>query len=174
MNEVRVSGTDVITSALGFGCAGLMRVPSRQGRERLLREAHACGICHFDVARSYGLGAAEAELGKFAKTIRDRLVIATKFAIDLSASGRRFGAKQEIARRLVRLFPVLRRIARHGTSTMYAPRLKTRRRLGRVWKPACASLGQTMSTSSSCTSLASRTSKARTSSSSSRGRRRRG
>ncbi|HET9153536.1 MAG TPA: aldo/keto reductase [Solirubrobacterales bacterium] len=51
---------------LGFGCASLMRLPSRRRRQALLAEAFEQGIRHFDVARMYGLGAAEGELGRFA------------------------------------------------------------------------------------------------------------
>src|SRR6185503_14619010 len=56
---------------LGFGCASLMRVPSRREREALLGEAFEQGIRHFDVARMYGLGAAESELGRFARGRRE-------------------------------------------------------------------------------------------------------
>ncbi|MET0558981.1 MAG: aldo/keto reductase [Solirubrobacterales bacterium] len=68
---------------LGFGCAGLMQLPSRRARQRLLNEAFERGIAHFDVARMYGLGMAEAELGRFvAGRRREQVTIATKFGID--------------------------------------------------------------------------------------------
>lgn len=67
---------------LGFGCASLMRLPSRRRRQALLAEAFEQGIQHFDLARMYGLGATEAELGRFAKGRRSEMAIATKFGIE--------------------------------------------------------------------------------------------
>lgn len=122
MIDLQLPGTDVATTALGFGCGGLMRVPSRKARQRLLGEAFECGIRHFDVARSYGLGAAEGELGAFARGKRDQLVIATKFGIDISTGGGRFAAVQGVARRFVRMFPALRKLVRGRTTALYQPR----------------------------------------------------
>lgn len=67
---------------LGFGCASLMQLPSRRRRQALLAEAFERGIRHFDVARMYGLGATEGELGRFARGRRDEIAIATKFGIE--------------------------------------------------------------------------------------------
>jgi aryl-alcohol dehydrogenase-like predicted oxidoreductase len=69
-------------TGLGLGCAGLMRLASRRQRQRLLGEAHAQGLSHFDVARMYGLGMAESELGRFARGRREQITIATKFGIE--------------------------------------------------------------------------------------------
>jgi D-threo-aldose 1-dehydrogenase len=123
MKKIRLAGTDITTSSLGFGCGQLMRISSGKFRQRLLNEAHDSGICHFDVARMYGLGAAEKELGKFARDKRDRLVIATKFGIDLNPLGNRTAFMQSTARRLIALFPALRRIARRSTGALIQPRL---------------------------------------------------
>jgi D-threo-aldose 1-dehydrogenase len=122
MKKIRLTGTDITTSPLGFGCGQLMRVSSVKSRQRLLNEAHDLGICHFDVARMYGFGAAERELGKFARGRRDGLVIATKFGIDLSPLGSRAAHLQGVARRLSALFPALRKIARRNTGTLVQPR----------------------------------------------------
>ena len=51
------------TTALGFGCASLMRLPEARDRQRLLDLAVDLGIRHFDGARLYGLGQVEGELG---------------------------------------------------------------------------------------------------------------
>jgi hypothetical protein len=67
---------------LGFGCASLMQLPSRRRRQELLGEALEQGIRHFDLARMYGLGATEAELGRFARGRRGEIGIATKFGIE--------------------------------------------------------------------------------------------
>jgi hypothetical protein len=74
-------GTTVPTSALGLGMGDLFRLPQRADRLRILAAAHDAGIVHIDTAPMYGLGAAEAELGRFARGRRDQLVIVTKFGI---------------------------------------------------------------------------------------------
>lgn len=74
--------TDVRTSAVGFGCAGLFRIPLRSGRLSVLDAAYEAGIRHFDVAPMYGLGMAEAELASFLRRRRGDVTITTKFGID--------------------------------------------------------------------------------------------
>ena len=106
---------------LGFGCAGLMRSPSRAQRQRLLGEAFECGVRHFDVARMYGLGAAEAEVGRFARGRRERISIATKFGIDPGGAGR-LGRVQGPARALVARFPALRAALKRRDGAFHEPR----------------------------------------------------
>lgn len=68
-------------SRLGFGCANL---PGRLALEQalaLIEAALDAGICHFDVARMYGDGRAEAVLGEAAKRWRERMTIVTKAGI---------------------------------------------------------------------------------------------
>jgi len=77
-----LSGTGVMTSAVGFGCAGLFRIPGRAARRWILDSAYDAGIRHFDVAPMYGLGSAEAELASFLTGRRDNVTITTKFGID--------------------------------------------------------------------------------------------
>ena len=122
MDRVLLRGTDLDTTPLGFGCGKLMRVRSRAARRRLLDEAFAAGIRHFDVARMYGLGAAERELGEFARTKRDRMVIATKFGIDVNSAGRRLQRIQGLVRPLLPLVPALRGLARRRAQRLYEPR----------------------------------------------------
>jgi aryl-alcohol dehydrogenase-like predicted oxidoreductase len=69
------------TSALGFGCASLLRLPDPADRQRLLATAVEYGIRHFDVARFYGLGLAEAELAPLLRHHRGQLTLATKFGL---------------------------------------------------------------------------------------------
>lgn len=107
---------------LGFGCAGLMRTPSRRERQRLLGEAFEQGIRHFDVARMYGLGAAEGELGSFARSRRDQLLIATKFGIDPGASAGRLARFQAPARAALERLPRLRAAIKRRQSAFHQPR----------------------------------------------------
>lgn len=100
-------------SALGFGCGALMQTPSRKERMSVLAGAVDGGITHFDTARMYGLGMAEAELGVFLRTVdRDSVTIATKFGIDVGGAARRLARFQAPARAVLKRAPALRRIVK--------------------------------------------------------------
>src|SRR6059058_1826376 len=90
--------TGVETSALGLGCADLMRAGTA-ARRRLLAAALDAGVRHYDVAPMYGLGLAEHEIGRFAHGRRDRLVIATKFGIEPSRAARALAPVQRSLQR---------------------------------------------------------------------------
>lgn len=105
---------------LGLGCAGLMQLPSRRQRQRLLGEAHAQGIAHFDLARMYGLGMAEAELGLFARGRREQITIATKFGIEPGSP--RLARLQAPARAALAHLPALRAALRRRGSGPRPPR----------------------------------------------------
>jgi D-threo-aldose 1-dehydrogenase len=77
-----LAGTGIVTSAVGFGCAGLFRLPQRGARRSVLDAAYDAGIRHFDVAPMYGLGMAEAELASFLRQRRADVTVTTKFGID--------------------------------------------------------------------------------------------
>jgi D-threo-aldose 1-dehydrogenase len=98
--------------ALGFGCADLFRAPSSAERLRLLETAFDAGVRHFDVAPMYGLGLAEAELGRFARRHRDAITIATKFGIRPTAVAAVAARVQGPIRRILERSPELRRRAR--------------------------------------------------------------
>ena len=107
---------------LGFGCAGLMQSPSRRRRQRLLAEAFELGIRHFDVARMYGLGAAEGEVGRFARGRREQIAIVTKFGIEPSGSVGRLALLQAPARAVLARFPSLRAALRRREGAFHQPR----------------------------------------------------
>ncbi|HEX6688737.1 MAG TPA: aldo/keto reductase [Solirubrobacterales bacterium] len=107
---------------LGFGCAGLMQSPSRRHRQRLLAEAFEHGVRHFDVARMYGLGAVEGEVGRFARGRRERIAIVTKFGIEPTGSVGRLAALQAPARAVLARFPSLRAVLRRRESAFNQPR----------------------------------------------------
>jgi D-threo-aldose 1-dehydrogenase len=77
-------GAGVVTSAVGFGCAGLFQVPQRSDRRRVLDAAFDAGVQHFDVAPMYGLGVAETELAPFLRRHRAHVTVTTKFGIEPS------------------------------------------------------------------------------------------
>ncbi len=110
LERVELSGPRLTVSAVGFGCGGLMQSPSRKERMAVLGSAVECGITHFDTARMYGLGLAEAELGVFLRTVRrDSVTVATKFGIDVGGAAARLARFQAPARALLRRAPALRR-----------------------------------------------------------------
>lgn len=112
----------VETTALGFGCAALLRDPSRKRRQALLAEAFDRGIRHFDVARMYGLGAAEEELGRFAQGRRAELIIASKYGIHPPAGSAILARFQGPGRWMLKKLPQLRSRARRGAESASAQR----------------------------------------------------
>jgi D-threo-aldose 1-dehydrogenase len=99
-----------------------MQSASGRHRQRLLAEAFERGIRHFDVARMYGLGAAERELGKFARGRRDQLVVATKFGIEPAGPAGSLARLQAPARAVVARFPALRAALKRRESVFHQPR----------------------------------------------------
>ncbi len=96
---------------LGFGCAGLLQLPLRGQRQRLLAAAYDAGLRHFDLARMYGLGMAEAEVGRFARG-REGVTIATKFGIEPPAPA--MARLQAPARAAIAALPALREKLKGG------------------------------------------------------------
>ena len=71
-----------------LGCAPILGAVDGAVARRALAVALDEGITHFDVARSYGYGQAEAWLGRELARRRDGVVLATKFGIRATASAR--------------------------------------------------------------------------------------
>ncbi|VEG58016.1 General stress protein 69 [Mycolicibacterium aurum] len=109
LGRIDLQGPQLTVSAVGFGCGGLMQSPSRRERMAVLGSAFDNGMTHFDTARMYGLGMAEAELGAFVRTVdRASVTIATKFGIEVGGAARRLARFQAPARALLRKAPALR------------------------------------------------------------------
>ena len=121
MRMITLRGTEISTSALGFGCAGLTSVNDRRRAVRLLHAALDAGITHFDVARVYGFGHAEALVGEFMAGRRDSVTVTTKFGLQpptgLVTGNARIAA---IARAVVRRFPPVARRIKARAATMVA------------------------------------------------------
>lgn len=110
------------TSALGFGCASLLRLPDARQRQELLGLSVDLGIRHFDVARMYGLGSAEAELAGLIRRHPDQLTISTKFGLGSLRVPSVAIQRQGTIRRLLQLMPGLRSLARQMAGTRTIPR----------------------------------------------------
>ena len=126
---------------VGFGCASLMQSPSGRHRQRLLAEAFERGIRHFDVARMYGLGAAERELGRFASGRREEIVIATKFGMEPVGVAGRLARLQAPARALVARFPALRAAVKRRSDALHQPRRYDRATLSASLETSLRELG---------------------------------
>jgi predicted oxidoreductase len=74
-------------SELGYGCGSLLARRTTTQSLRLLGAAYESGVRHFDVARSYGHGEAEAVLGRFQSSVAGAVSIYTK--VGLGDAGRR-------------------------------------------------------------------------------------
>jgi len=68
-------------SHIGIGCAYLTAGSPTRHDERLIAAVLDAGARHFDVAPQYGLGTAEAVLGRALRGRRDEVTIATKVGI---------------------------------------------------------------------------------------------
>jgi len=76
---VRFDRSGLQTSRLAFGLSRIHYLSSTRERQNLLARAADLGIRHFDAARSYGDGLAEAALGRFLSGRRSSFIVATKF-----------------------------------------------------------------------------------------------
>lgn len=114
METVTLGRTGITTTRLGYGCSGLLRPSSSAERGALLGAAYDAGIRHFDIARYYGHGGAEAVLGSFLAHDgrRDKVTITTKFGIEPAAigGGSRGAWIMKLARRLASLHPAAHRL----------------------------------------------------------------
>lgn len=81
MEQVALGGGGRRTTRLGFGSAGMMGSIGRRQSLRLLEEAFAQGIRHFDTAPMYGYGQAEVLLGEFLAGHAGQCTVTTKFGI---------------------------------------------------------------------------------------------
>jgi D-threo-aldose 1-dehydrogenase len=116
MRTVDVPGTGLVTSQLGFGCAGAFRLGDPRLRRNLLDAAYDAGFRHFDVAPMYGMGRAEAELAPLLARHRDDVTVTTKFGISVTAVGRASGVVQRPVRALLARRPDLGREVRQAGS----------------------------------------------------------
>ena len=91
MEKRKLGNTGLEVSAIGLGCMGMSQsygVPMETADAvRLIRAAVERGIDFFDTAEVYGPFTNEEVVGEALQPIRDQVVIATKFGIDIAAHG---------------------------------------------------------------------------------------
>lgn len=91
MKTRRLGTSTLVVSELGFGCMGLNSVYGGAADPAamidLVRRAVDLGITLFDTAQVYGPRSNEELVGKALESVRDQVVIATKFGYDLDPDG---------------------------------------------------------------------------------------
>ena len=84
----RELGQGLQVSAIGLGCMGMSQsfppIPDRKDSIALIRAAVERGVTFFDTAQVYGPFDNEEIVGEALETLRDQVVIATKFGFELS------------------------------------------------------------------------------------------
>jgi aryl-alcohol dehydrogenase-like predicted oxidoreductase len=118
MRWVDLPGSELRLSRLGFGTAALMARLGRRESVRLLEIAHDSGITHFDTARAYGYGEAEAALGDFLATRRGAVTVATKLGMLPPPRSTALRGAKAVARVGARAVPALRPLLRRGAQSM--------------------------------------------------------
>jgi aryl-alcohol dehydrogenase-like predicted oxidoreductase len=100
------------SSRLGFGCGAVMGRVGRAQSLRAIAAALDAGITHFDVARLYGYGEAEALVGEALADKRDRVVVASKFGLSPTRAAGALRAFKPLAQRLAASMPGARAVMR--------------------------------------------------------------
>ncbi|WP_339034215.1 aldo/keto reductase [Spiroplasma endosymbiont of Cantharis rufa] len=93
--KTRKLGRDLIVSEIGLGCMGLSfsfpPFPTKQEAVNFIKKAYEKGVTFFDTAEVYGPFDNEEILGEALESIRDKVVIATKFGFSFNEDGTRKG-----------------------------------------------------------------------------------
>lgn len=89
MQQRTLGRQGLVTSAIGYGTMGLTMAygpGDEQEGIAAIRRAFDLGVTFFDTAELYGLGTGSNEtlVGRALKSVRDEVVIATKFGFDLT------------------------------------------------------------------------------------------
>jgi aryl-alcohol dehydrogenase-like predicted oxidoreductase len=82
-------------TAMGFGCMNIAwaygQPTEKEKAVQLIREVYENGVTFFDTAEVYGPFYSEECVGEALATVRDQVVIATKFGFNVTPSGERVG-----------------------------------------------------------------------------------
>lgn len=99
MQTRKLGKSNVEVSALGLGCMGMSMnygaLPDTKDMIAFIRTAVERGVTFFDTAEAYGPFTNEELVGEALAPVRDRVVIATKFAFDYGLNGERLGLNSQ-------------------------------------------------------------------------------
>ncbi len=118
LETIALPGSATQTTRVGFGCSNLLGDKTREMGLHLLETAYDCGIRHFDVARVYNFGDAEAIVGEFAANKRDRVTISTKFGLMPREGVAKMKGPVQIARSLMRSSSWIRKLVRRNVKNL--------------------------------------------------------
>ena len=92
MKKRKLGNNGLEVSAIGLGCMGMshgyLPLPDKNEMKNLIHKAIDLGITFFDTAEVYGPYINEELLGDALSSLRDKVVIATKFGIYIDANGK--------------------------------------------------------------------------------------
>ena len=92
MQKRKLGNSGLEVSAIGLGCMGMSfsygQPMETQDAIKLIRQSFERGVTFFDTAEVYGPYKNEEVVGAALQPIRDQVVIATKFGIDIAATGK--------------------------------------------------------------------------------------
>jgi len=92
MQKRKLGSGGLEVSAMGLGCMGIShsygQAMETSDAVRLIRAAFDRGVTFFDTAEVYGPYVNEEVVGEALQPIRDKVVIATKFGIDIAGAGK--------------------------------------------------------------------------------------
>ncbi len=95
MQKRRLGKSNLEVSSLGLGCMGMSfaygTVPDKREMISLIRSAVDRGITFFDTAEAYGPFTNEELVGEALATVRDKVVVATKFGFNIAPNGKQLG-----------------------------------------------------------------------------------
>ena len=118
MNQIVIKPFDITTTQFGFGCSSLLGLLSERESRALIDAAYDAGIRHFDVARSYGHGAAEGLLAKALGKRRKNVTIATKFGLPVPKNQVLVQAARRLARPFVKRLSGLRQRSKSAVAAI--------------------------------------------------------
>ena len=107
MDTLVLPGGTTATSRIGMGCGRLNGGAAVRESAKLVEAALACGIRHFDVAPSYGLGLAEGVLGRVVGD-SPNVTITTKTGIAAPRHGQALSLVRTLVKPLVARLPAMR------------------------------------------------------------------
>jgi aryl-alcohol dehydrogenase-like predicted oxidoreductase len=116
MKPVRIKSLGLQTSRLGFGCASLGSRLDRARGLKALDRAFEHGVLWYDVAPSYGDGAAEEILAQFLRSRRGRVQVCTKVGFRAAPPNRAMRLARPWLRAAVAAVPQLRPLMRRRRS----------------------------------------------------------
>ena len=120
MRQVALGNEGMRSSALGFGCAGLLGRVGRRDSLRALSAAFDAGITFYDTARSYGYGESEALLGEFLRGRRDQALVSTKFGILPAKTNFLKETVKPLARKVLQIVPGARKIVQKQIGAQFS------------------------------------------------------